>query len=116
VALGPKGSVETARKLRRELTGPERKLWSKLRNIQLHGLKFRRQVPLGPYVADFLCFDAKLIVEVDGGQHASAIDADEERSAWLAKNGYRVIRFWNNDVLENVDGVLDEIVEASRQR
>ena len=109
MALGPKGSVETARRLRREMTGPERKLWSRLRNNQLHGLKFRRQVPLGPYVVDFLCQEAKLVVEIDGFQHASTIDADEQRTAWLAENGYRVLRFWNNDVLQELDGVLEKI-------
>lgn len=116
MALGPKGSVETARKLRRELTGPERKLWAKLRNNQLHGLKFRRQVPLGPYIADFLCFEAKLIVEVDGFQHASTTDADEQRTQWLADKGYRVLRFWNNDVLDELDGVLEKIGLVANDR
>ncbi len=116
MALGPKGSVDLARTLRRSMTGPERKLWSKLRNKQLHGLKVRRQVPLGPYVADFFCFEAKLIVEIDGYQHASTTDADEERTEWFAQKGCRVIRFSNNDVIENIDGVLEEIAEATRER
>ncbi|MBI2799028.1 MAG: endonuclease domain-containing protein [Gammaproteobacteria bacterium] len=99
-----------ARKLRSRMTDAERHLWQKLRTHQLGGVKFRRQTPLGRYIADFVCFDAKLIVEVDGGQHAdSAID--QVRDVWLQARGYRVLRFWNNEVLANVDAVLAKIAE-----
>jgi very-short-patch-repair endonuclease len=76
-----------------------------LRNRKLSGHKFRRQVPIGPYVADFLCFEARLIVEADGRQHAEAA-SDAKRDAWLGEQGFTVIRFWNNDIFENPEGVL----------
>ena len=84
-----------------------------LRNRQLGGLKFRRQQSLGDYIVDFISFDSKLIIEVDGGQHneLASIEKDEQRTKWLEGKGYQVIRFWNNDVLENVDGVLTKIKE-----
>ena len=97
-----------ASRLRREATDAERLLWSKLRSRQLDGWKFRRQVTIDPYIVDFLCWDAALIVEVDGSQHNEVVDA--ERTVFLTAAGYRVVRFWNNDVLENVDGVLEELV------
>lgn len=110
-----------AKKLRWEMTEPERKLWWGLRGRQLEGFKFRRQVPLGPYVADFCCLEAKLIVEVDGGQHADAKrEHDEKRTAWLATQGYRVLRFWNYEVLEDpldvCGAVLDVLNERMRER
>ena len=77
---------------------------------QLGGFKFRRQATVGPYVADFLCIDARLIVELDGGQHSE--ERDRARTAWLECAGYRVIRFWNTDVIENEDGVLEAILNA----
>src|SRR5579883_863002 len=95
-----------ARKLRRNSTDAELRLWHALKNRQLSGFKFRRQAPFGPFIADFLCVDAKLIVEVDGGQHAIQTEQDRERSQYFAANGYRVSRFWNNDVLQNLEGVL----------
>src|SRR6266849_6079578 len=79
------------------------RLWSRLRRKQLEGFRFRRQHPLGPYVVDFFCPEAKLVVEVDGGQHA---DDGETRTRWIEAQGYRLIRFWNNDVLANTEGVL----------
>jgi very-short-patch-repair endonuclease len=93
------------------MTDAERKLWYALRARRFAGFGFRRQAPIGPYVADFVCHGARLIVEVDGGQHAAATrsEKDEIRSRWLAARGYGVIRFWNNDVLTNLDGVLAEI-------
>src|SRR5579863_1920574 len=98
-----------ARKLRANSTDAEMRLWSRLRRKQLDGFRFRRQQPLGNYVVDFFCPEAKLIVEVDGGQHA---DESPARADWLAGRGYRVVRFWNNDVLANTDGVLLTIRDA----
>ncbi len=92
------------------MTDAERKLWSLLRNRKLAGHKFRRQVPVGPYVADFLSFEARLIVEADGGQHAAAT-SDGQRDAWFAAQGYRILRFWNSDILANPDGVLARLTE-----
>ncbi len=96
-----------ARRLRRDATNAEALLWSRLRNRQLNGAKFRRQVPIGAYIADFLCAGARLIVELDGGQHS--VETDAARTAFLEKAGFRVIRFWNHDVLGNIDGVLETI-------
>lgn len=101
-----------ARQLRRQPTDAETRLWRYLRNRNLDGWKFRRQAPIGPYVADFLCADAKLVIEADGGQHTADIARDERRTHWLECEGYRVIRFWNNDILTNTDGVLSVIQEA----
>jgi very-short-patch-repair endonuclease len=105
-------SVENARRLRRDTTDAERKLWSALRHKQLDGFKFRRQVPIGELVADFACLSARLIVEVDGGQHDVEREKDATRTVWLNARGYRVIRFWNNDVLENLEGVVSAILTA----
>jgi very-short-patch-repair endonuclease len=98
-----------ARELRKNSTDAERLLWSKLRNRQLLGFKFRRQVPLLHYIADFVCMDAKLIVEIDGGQHANKLQADQQRSEQLAGLGFAVIRFWNHEVLQHIDVVLEQI-------
>ncbi|MQA66591.1 MAG: DUF559 domain-containing protein [Alphaproteobacteria bacterium] len=102
---------ERARTLRQQPTDAERRLWSILRNRQLSGHKFRRQASIGRYIADFVCFESKLVVEVDGGQHANSRD-DAKRTAWLESQGFRVVRFWNNDVLENIDGVAQSIRAA----
>jgi len=102
------GSVARARRLRRNSTDAERKLWRALRS-KLPQLKWRRQMPVGPYFADFACFAEKLVVEVDGGQHARAAEQDFRRTEFLESQGYRVIRFWNNDVLANTAGVLERI-------
>jgi very-short-patch-repair endonuclease len=102
------GSVARARKLRRNSSEAERKLWRALR-AKLPQFKWRRQMPIGPYFADFACFAEKLIVEIDGGQHAAAVDYDERRSSFLEGQGYRVVRFWNDDVLRNANGVLESI-------
>jgi adenine-specific DNA-methyltransferase len=100
-----------ARKLRREQTDVERKLWYALRDRRFHGFKFRRQQPIGPYIADFVCFETKLVIELDGDQHgAAALEAyDHARTERLAADGFRVIRFWNHELNENFDGVLDSI-------
>ena len=108
-------SLATARRLRAAMTDAERRLWQSLRLRQIDGHRFRRQHPLGPFVADFVCLESRLIVELDGGQHGDAEQAraDEERTAWLATRGYRVIRFWNNDVFSNLDGVMEAIARAA---
>jgi very-short-patch-repair endonuclease len=103
-----------SRSLRQRQTDAEKVLWTRLRNKQLTGIKFRRQQLLGPYIVDFVSFDKSLIIEVDGGQHnqSPAIQGDVERTNWLQVNGYRVIRFWSNEVLTNLEGVLARIYEA----
>jgi very-short-patch-repair endonuclease len=95
-----------AKTLRRNQTEAEKALWHRLRNRGLEGYKFRRQVPIGPYVADFVCMAARLIVEIDGGQHAEQVVYDQDRERFLRNEGYEVVRYWNNDVLSNLDGVL----------
>jgi very-short-patch-repair endonuclease len=107
-------TISRARELRRNQTEVEKRLWAKLRAWQLGGAKFRRQQPIGPYIADFVCFERKLIVELDGGQHAATVAADERRTAWLESQGFRVMRFWNNDVIENIEGVLETIAREIR--
>ncbi len=104
----------TARKLRNDLTEAEKHLWYVLRLENL-GVKFRRQAVIGRYIVDFVCFEKKLIVEVDGGQHADS-QRDNVRDQWLAAQGFEILRFWNNDVLGNRDGVLRKIVEVLQQR
>jgi very-short-patch-repair endonuclease len=104
-------TLMTAQRLRRELTDAERKLWSALRNRQVEGAKFRRQQPIGPFIADFVCQEHRLIVEADGGQHSGSI-ADDRRTGFLEGKGYRVLRFWNNDILSNFDGVVQVIAAA----
>jgi very-short-patch-repair endonuclease len=104
-----------ARNLRRSQTAAERKLWLLLRDRRLAGFKFRRQHPIGPFIVDFCCTEAKVIVELDGGHHLLTHDSDTARSGYLAGQGYRVLRFWNNDVLGNTSGVLERIVEALKR-
>jgi very-short-patch-repair endonuclease len=108
-------NTTVARALRRQMTDAERKLWLALRDRRFAGTKFRRQVPVGPYVADFLCYEKRLIVEVDGGQHSGST-RDKIRDRWFAANAFRVLRFWNNEVLANLEGVLAVIEEALRVR
>ncbi len=103
-----------ARHLRRNSTDAERRLWSKLRHRQIDGFRFRRQAPLGAFYVDFICLERKLVIEIDGGQHAIEQAADDRRTAWLEQEGYRVIRFWNNDVLSNTEGVVETIAAALR--
>ncbi len=100
-----------AQKLRSAATPAERKLWQQLRLKNVAGSRFRRQHPIGPYVVDFICLERKLIVELDGGQHAEPETEayDAARTTWLAGRGYRVIRFWNSDVMSNSRGVLEAI-------
>jgi very-short-patch-repair endonuclease len=103
-----------AKSLRSEMTDAERRLWSALRAHRLEGLSFRRQVPIGRFIVDFACQEFRLIIEVDGGQHADA-SRDIERDQWLSSKGYRVLRFWNSDVLKNLPGVLEKIIEVARE-
>jgi len=105
--------TQRARSLRQSSTDAERKLWYRLRSSQILGLKFVRQAPIGPYIVDFICREQRLIVEVDGSQHADS-KRDAVRDHWLAEHRYRVLRFWNNDVLNNIEGVLESIAEAVR--
>ena len=105
--------VNIARELRREETEAEQIIWSRLRRKQLSGAKFRRQQPIGNYVVDFVSFDKKLIIEIDGGQHSTEENKgnDEVRTKWLESQGFRVVRFWNNGVLSNLEGVMAQICE-----
>ncbi|MGE5952541.1 MAG: endonuclease domain-containing protein, partial [Qipengyuania vulgaris] len=99
-----------SRKLRRDSTDAEKKLWGVLRNRQLNGFKFRKQVEIEGYIVDFLCAEQRLIIEVDGGQHT--VERDARRTAFLESQGFRIIRFWNHDVLQNLDGVWTTIKAA----
>ena len=101
-----------ARRLRRNATDAERALWRYLRNRTAGGAKIRRQQPIGPYIVDFVCFEARLVIEIDGGQHAVHAGQDAVRTAYLKRHNFRVIRFWNNDVLANPNGVFETIETA----
>ena len=103
---------QAARKLRQNATDAERALWQQLRAARLGGHKFRRQAPIGRYIVDFVCFEACLIVEVDGGQHVERRQQDAQRTAWLASQGFRVLRFWNTEVLGNMEVVKAVIARA----
>ena len=98
-----------SRELRAASTDAERKLWSCLSARQVAGTRFNRQFPIGPFIGDFVSRGAKLVIEVDGGQHATSADDDAARTRYMQAQGYRVIRFWNNDVLGNIEGVVAEI-------
>jgi len=106
---------KNAKSMRRVMTEAELKLWNELRAHRLMGLGFRRQVPIGPYVADFVCSAHNLIVEVDGSQHGEAenVARDQARTAYLEGRGWTILRFWNDDVLRDIDGVCDHIVTAA---
>jgi len=99
-----------ARALRKNPTEAERALWNHLRFWQVDGYKFRRQQPLGKYIVDFVCLEKSLIVEVDGGHHADQIEYDSERDAWLQAQGFSILRFWNNDILQNISSVTEAIL------
>jgi very-short-patch-repair endonuclease len=105
---------QTARGLRANATNTERTLWRCLRSLETEGTHFRRQVPIGPYVADFACMAARLVIELDCSQHGEDGNRarDEQRTRWLESEGYRVIRFWNNDITQNKEGVLDVVYAA----
>ena len=109
-------ALTKARQLRRNQTDAEKRLWQLLRNRQLSGYKFRRQHPIGPYIADFVCLESMVIVELDGGQHMDQQAYDERRSAYLSRHGFCVVRFWNNDVLKNLEGVIHSLTLTLSQR
>lgn len=104
-------STHLARNLRRNYIDAELTIWQRIKNRQMNGIKFRRQQPIGHYIVDFVSYNAMLIVEIDGGQHNEETDKiyDAKRTAYLKTLGYTVLRFWNNDVLTNIDGVLEKI-------
>jgi very-short-patch-repair endonuclease len=104
------GARERAGTLRGNMTEAEKRLWQILRSHQMKGYKFRRQVPIGRYIADFVCHKARLIIEIDGGQHDRSSPREAERSGFLQNEGYRILRFWNNEVLANLGGVHETIV------
>jgi len=104
-----------ARALREAPTDAESLLWYHLRDRRLANFKLRRQRPIGPYFADFACLEAKLIVELDGGQHVEAAGYDENRTRFIEAQGYRVLRFWNNEVLMQTDSVLEQILQALQE-
>ena len=106
------GAGERARTLRRDMTEAERRLWQMLRSRQTEDCRFRRQVPIGGFIADFVCHEARLIVEIDGGQHDPSSGAEASRARFLEAEGYRVLRFWNNEVLDNPEGVRAAIAES----
>lgn len=99
-----------ARQLRKNMTDAERHLWQRLRGKQLSGVKFRRQQSIGKYIVDFVSFERRLVIELDGGQHATQADYDAERSAFLQKQDYCVLRFWNHEVLQQTEAVLESIL------
>ena len=104
-----------ARRLRKDSTDAESALWNLIRNRQLLGYKFRRQVPVGKYIADFACLERMLVVELDGGQHQEQADYDAGRTLWLESQGFMVIRFWNSEVLGNPEGVQQAILTALKE-
>ena len=99
-----------ARRLRRKLTDAERRLWSILRDRRLEEFKFRRQQPLGRYIVDFVCFERRLVIEVDGSQHQEQVGYDEERTRWLNAQDFEVLRIWNNEILAAPDSVSEGIL------
>ena len=101
-----------ARALRKNMTDAERHLWSRLRRRQINGFRFRRQFPSGPHVVDFVCLEARLIVELDGGQHAENVERDQRRDEWLHAQNFKVMRFWNDQALQETDAVLEAIMCA----
>jgi len=110
-------NIQTARMLRKNMTDVERKLWSRLRSNQLE-VKFRRQVPFGPYIADFISIKEKLVIELDGSQHyqENGIQKDKVRDQYFKKEGFTVLRFSNTEIIENVDGVIDMIWEILQKK
>jgi very-short-patch-repair endonuclease len=108
-------NTSRARSLRKCMTDAEAKLWFALRDRRFAAFKFRRQVPIGPFIADFICYKARVVIEVDGGQHLESA-RDERRDRWFTANDFLVLRFWNNDVLQNLEGVLTSLLDTLRSR
>ena len=111
----PRPTIANARHLRKQQTEPEKTLWNLLRRRQLLGYYFRRQSPIGQYIADFVCLEKRLIIELDGGQHQTTTLHDAQRTKQLESKGFRVIRFWNNELQEDPDAVLQAILIALEQ-
>ena len=109
--MDSKTAASRAKRLRRNSTDAEKTLWRHLRNKRLLGYKFRRQAPIGQYIVDFVCFSQNLVVELDGGQHPAQANYDAERTKWLRSRGFRVLRFWDNEALGDVDSVLERIMQ-----
>ncbi len=109
-----KEQIEKSRDLRKNMTPQERKLWYIIKNRQFFGYRFRRQFPLGQYIVDFMCREKKIIIEIDGGQHNEIknIQYDNKRTEYLISEGYKVIRFWNNDIDKNISGVYNKLKEV----
>ncbi len=109
-----KEQIEKSRQLRKNMTPQERKLWYIIRNRQFYGYRFRRQFPIGQYIVDFICREKKIIIEIDGGQHNEIknILYDNKRTEYLISEGYKVLRFWNNDIDKNIDGVYEKLKEV----
>ncbi len=104
--------LKHAKALRKDMTDAEHRLWYHLRGHRFVGAKFKRQKPIGPFIVDFVCLESRLVIELDGGQHADDVAYDQRRDAWLAANGYRVLRFWNSEVMQELPGVLERIREV----
>src|SRR2546425_1859633 len=111
-----RGNIGGAKRLRRDQTDAERKLWFRLRDRRLYGLKFRRQAPINQHIVDFCCAETRLIIEIDGGQHTTRTAEDLNRTKILETMGYLVLRFWNHDVIQNIEGVFEEILKSVNQQ
>ncbi len=111
----PNKLILFAKNLRKQSTDTERVLWQHLKAKQLGGLKFRRQQPIGNYIVDFICFERKIIIELDGSQHSRELERnrDKQRDTWFKQQGYKVLRFWDNEVLTNITGTLEKIRQES---
>ena len=109
VNVGRQQILHNAKALRSNQTEAEQRLWYHLRAHRFMGLKFKRQKPVGRYIVDFVCLEQRLIIEIDGGQHAEQETYDQQRDAWLRRKGYTVLRFWNNEVMQQLEGVLEHV-------
>ena len=107
--------LKFAKRMRHQPTNAETLIWTALRGARLQGFKFKRQQPIGPYIVDFVCFEHTLIIEIDGGQHGDEVSADQARSNWLQAQGFTVLRFWNNEVIERKGDVMESIIRALRE-
>ncbi len=107
-------SHDFARELRKSMTDAERHLWHRLRRSQIDGCRFRRQAVIGRYVVDFVCFEKRLVIELDGGQHLEQQEYDSDRTAWLESQGFRVLRYWNHEVFKELDAILEVISRSLR--
>ena len=102
-------SLDRSKELRKKQTPTETIIWNHLRNRELKDFKFRRQHVIEPYIVEFVCFQLNLIIEIDGGQHMDAVDYDQKRDSFLKSKGFKILRYWNNDVYNNIEGVLEDI-------